>query len=181
MKKEKEYNPPTPIPERADVVIGIDPDADKSGASVLRKEKKYIETHVLEFADLIRLLMYETRKAQTAGKSCVVVIEGGWLNKGNWHLSPADTKFSAAAKGRSMGMNHQTGILTAEVCKAFDIPHVVVKPLRKIWQGKDRKITHDELASFATLSSKRENQEARDAALLAWVYAGLPIRVGRPR
>lgn len=48
--------------------------------------------------------------------------------------------------------------------------------LRKGWKGKDGKITHDELASFTGLMG-RTNQDVRDAALLAWAFAGLPIRV----
>lgn len=42
--------------------------------------------------------------------------------------------------------------------------------------GKDGKITHEELASFTGVK-ERTNQEGRDAALLAWTYAGLPIRM----
>ena len=45
-----------------------------------------------------------------------------------------------------------------------------------MWQGKDGKITQQEIASFTGITG-RNNQEERDAALLAWVYAGLPIKI----
>jgi hypothetical protein len=51
-----------------------------------------------------------------------------------------------------------------------------VKPLKKCWKGRDGKITHEELARFTGLMG-HTNQDGRDAALLAWVRAGLPIRL----
>jgi hypothetical protein len=55
--------------------------------------------------------------------------------------------------------------------------HVTLRrPLTKCWHGKDRKITQAELEAI-TGTAGRTNQEMRDAALLAWVEAGLPIRV----
>jgi hypothetical protein len=51
-----------------------------------------------------------------------------------------------------------------------------MKPLKKNWKGKDGKITHKELALFTGLTG-RTNQEARDAGLIAWIFAGLPIRI----
>ena len=43
-------------------------------------------------------------------------------------------------------------------------------------KGKDRKITAEELKAFTGVTG-RTNQEGRDAALLAWEYAGLPIKM----
>ena len=54
----------------------------------------------------------------------------------------------------------------------------LIKPLRKIWHGRDKKITHDELCQITKMINvRRTNQEERDAALLAWEHAGLPIRI----
>jgi hypothetical protein len=52
---------------------------------------------------------------------------------------------------------------------------VQVAPLRKIWGGKDYKITHDELVDVVG-PVDHTNQEGRDAALIAWVNAGLPVK-----
>lgn len=73
-------------------------------------------------------------------KKIKVVIEGGWLNKSNWHvLNRFMTAVKAAAIGRSTGMNHQTGILIVECCKHYNIPCEIIKPLKKCWKGKDGK------------------------------------------
>jgi hypothetical protein len=46
-----------------------------------------------------------------------------------------------------------------------------------VWRGKDRKITQEELAAIVGQELPRTNQEGRDAALLAWVMAGLPLKL----
>ena len=51
-----------------------------------------------------------------------------------------------------------------------------MNPLPKKWSGKDGKITKEELESF-TGPLPRCSQDERDAALLAWVHAGLPVSV----
>lgn len=156
-----------------DVFVGIDPDCDKSGVAVVHRSTRDIDVCKERFFEisehLERLLEYN-------GK-VVVVIEGGWLNQGNWHIkncriSPA----KAAAIGRHVGMNHQTGILITQMCDELQIPYKVVKPLAKHWAGPDGKIRAEELKYF-TGYNKRTNQDERDAILLAWNYAGLPIRV----
>jgi hypothetical protein len=59
--------------------------------------------------------------------------------------------------------------------KGIDVTPVA--PLKKVWRGKDRKITQEELAAIIGQELPRTNQEGRDAALLAWVMAGLPLRL----
>lgn len=49
-----------------------------------------------------------------------------------------------------------------------------------MWQGKDGKITAEELQHI-TGYDRRTNQDARDAALLAWVYGGLPLKMCKPK
>lgn len=161
---------------KPDRVIGIDPDAVKSGFASLNIKTRTFDCKTLAFADLIDRLNAECGKAECLHETMIVIIEGGWLNSGNWHLPASCSKFKAAAQGRSVGMNHQTGILIAEMCEHLHIPFEIVKPLQKIWKGRDRKITHDELAAITGIK-RRNNQEERDAALLAWWYAGLPIRI----
>lgn len=159
--------------EKYDIYIGIDPDVDKSGVAHLDADTGLLKTSALTFPQLLDYLGYVK-----ARKICsfLVVIEAGWLNKAHWHLTPYDSKASAAAKGNAAGRNHEVGRKIAECCEAWDIPYKLVKPLRKCWRGKDGKITHEELAYFTHIKG-RTNQEGRDAALLAWNEAGLPVRV----
>lgn len=166
------------------MVIGIDPDVDKSGCACLDVANRTIETATLAFPQLLDYLQFAKRIAEASGNAYVVVIEAGWLNKSNWHILPRDTKAAAAAKGNAAGRNHEVGRKIAEMCQRWQIPYELVKPLplhaggANLWQGKDGKITQEELAAFTGVTG-RTNQEGRDAALLAWTWAGLPIRTAR--
>lgn len=151
-------------------VIGIDPDCDRSGYGVVDREKREVVTlGACDFPTLFDVLGIWGREAS-------IYIEGGWLNQGNWHLLGRMSAASAAAIGRSVGRNHQTGMLIEQMARRQGYDVRVVKPLRKCWKGKDGKITAEEL-EMVTGYHGRSCQDARDAALLAWVYAGLPVRV----
>lgn len=162
--------------KKYDVVIGIDPDVDKSGIAFLMVKNRIIELESLTFADLLDYLR-ETRDFLTReGKSFVVVVEAGWLNKAHWHVGKGGSAARSAAIGNHTGRNHEVGRKIVEMCRHYGIEVVEQPPLRKMWKGKDGKITHEELQIFTGITGKT-NQEARDAALLAWEYAGLPIRI----
>ena len=161
--------------EKGTVIIGIDPDNQESGVGTVYDDRKFL-AYKMNFPALIDYI----RAMNESHKKVKVVIEGGWLNKSNWHvMSKFMTAVKAAAIGRSTGMNHQTGILIVECCKHYNIPYEIIKPLKKCWKGKDGKITQDELAYFVSAGEKlpRMNQDQRDALLLAWVCAGYPVRV----
>lgn len=64
-----------------------------------------------------------------------------------------------------------------EMAKHYGLTVDEVKPLRKCWRGREGKITHEELAQFIPGLPKRTTQDIRDAALLAWTYAGFPIKM----
>ena len=153
-------------------VIGIDPDSDRSGYGVVNVETgEVVDAGACDFPTL-----FDVMDVWRLGEKVSVYIEGGWLNNGNWHLLGRMTVARAAAIGRSVGRNHQTGMLIEQMARRQGYDVRVVKPLRKCWRGKDGKITAKELQSV-TSYAKRCNQDARDAVLLAWVYAGLPVRV----
>ena len=162
--------------KKYDVVIGIDPDVDKSGVAFLMVENRIIELENLTFADLLDYLR-EIRDVLTKeGRFFVVVVEAGWLNKAHWHVGKGGSAARAAAIGNHTGRNHEVGRKIVEMCRHYGIEVVEQPPLRKMWKGRDGKITHEELEHFTGIMGKT-NQEARDAALLAWEYAGLPIRI----
>lgn len=161
---------------KIDIIIAIDPDVEKNGVAYLNCENKNLEISTLSFPELLDYLRYVQRCAETTQKHLVVVVEAGYMNKGNWHLNPKDTKAAAAAKGNHAGRNHETARKIVEMCKHWQMEVKEVKPLEKCWKGKDRKITHEELARFTGVMG-RTNQKGRDAALLAWVYAGFSIRL----
>ena len=158
--------------------IGIDPDAEKSGVGVVKRATREVDVKQLAFASLVAFIRLQYHRAEVQGKTIMVIVEGGWLIHGNWHIPFRCSTAKAAAIGRSVGMNHQTGLLLVEILKAEGIPVQVQRPLRKMWQGADGKITSAELAEITGKEKlPRCNQEGRDALLIAWVASGLPIRV----
>ncbi len=159
-----------------DTIIAIDPDVAKSGVAELSPKHRLLEVTNLTFPQLLDYLQSRKKLSEMEHTSLVVVVEAGWLNQSNWHLNHKDSKAVAAAKGNSTGRNHETGRKIVEMCNHYGIEVVEQRPLKKCWRGKDGKITHEELSSFTGLSG-RTNQDARDAALLAWIYANLPIRL----
>lgn len=162
---------------RYDYVIGIDPDSEKSGVCRLNIEARNVELSTLEFPQLIDYVKNIQNGCSYMGLKLIVVVEAGWLNQSHWHLSRYDSKQLAASKGNAVGRNHQTGKLIVQMLKHNDIKVEEVRPLKKCWKGPDGKITHDEIAYFIPGFPKRSNQETRDAALISWNYANLPIKV----
>lgn len=157
-------------------VIGIDPDIDKSGVAFLEVGTRKLETTTLNFSDLMTYFDHVVKVREESGQSVIVVVEASWMLKSNWHLLKADSRAIAAAKGYSVGQNHQVGMLICQMAKAKGLEVMEHAPLRKCWKGKDGKITANELQQITGVFG-RTNQESRDAALLAWCFADLPLRL----
>ena len=155
-------------PSKFDNVIGIDPDKVKSGVAWLKPSTRQLELSNLSFPLLLEYLQFAKRKSEELNESLVVVVEAGWMN--------AAQGKQAEKIAKDVGANHETGRKIIEMCEHYGINVVAKAPLAKCWKGKDKKITHEELASFTGIMG-RTNQDARDAALLAWVFAGLPIKI----
>lgn len=158
------------------VILGVDPDIDKSGLAILRLESRTIEVGNYRFPELLDKIR-EVRKEVPADERFSVIVEAGWMNKGNWHVTESrNGKFSpaawAAAVGTSTGECNAVSKLLIECLQHEGIEATPKKPLRKCWKGPDRKITHAELVRECELyrvnfKDKRSNQEERDSALLA--------------
>lgn len=160
--------------ERYETYIGIDPDVERSGVGVVTRVNGVVEALGLTLPELLNYFM---RKGATAENS-LVVVEAGWLNKGNWHIGRGDSIALSASKGYHVGRNHQIGMDIIGMATFLGYKVQEIRPLRKCWKGKDRKITAEELKSF-TGYQKRTSQEMRDALLIAWECAGLPIIMKR--
>ena len=157
---------------RTDIIIAIDPDVERSGVAVLDTSARTIKAMTMTFPELMEYLSSQQGRGDT-----LVVVEAGWLNQSHWHLTAKDSARMAAAKGNAAGRNHETGRKIVEMAKHYGLTVDEAKPLRKCWRGRDGKITHEELAQFIPGLPKRTTQDIRDAALLAWTYAGFPIRM----
>jgi hypothetical protein len=153
-------------------IIGIDPDTNKSGYAFLNVAQRTLSVASLYFPEILGRIM--ATKIAVGKEPFVVVVEAGWLNSiSNYHTA-AGRRGQRIAK--NVGANHQVGKMIIEMCKNYGIAVETIKPLKKIWKGKDGKITQEEIAAFTGITG-RTNQEERDAALIAWIYAGLPIKL----
>ena len=156
-----------------DIIIGIDPDVEASGVATLIRGTKRIDATTMTLPALMDYL----RRVRNEHLTLVVgvVMEASWTTAHNFHTLPSDSKAVAAKKGYHVGRNHQIGIDIADIARHFSLDVRLQPPLRKIWKGKDRKITHEEICAITGYTAKRSNQEERDAMLLAWTSANLPI------
>lgn len=147
------------LPPAKPILIGIDPDVDKSGVASLDRTTKKVELSTLTFFQLFDYLNMNQDKIRE------VRVEASWLiKKSNWHTPTASASASEKV-AKNTGSNHEVGRKIIEMCQYLNIPYLEVKPLKKIWKSKDGKITHGELARIVPIP-KRTNQEQRDACLL---------------
>lgn len=153
------------------IYVGIDPDIERNGVAVVDSVSRSVQLYSMAFAELTEWLQQFVGSMEKT----VIVIEASWLVSHNWHFRMTDNRRKVASLGHAVGRNHQTGILLQEVAERMGLDVRLRKPLRKCWHGKDGKITHKELVAVTGITCSRSNQEERDAALLAWVDAGLPI------
>lgn len=151
--------------------IGIDPDIEKSGVAVVTGAT-LVQCETMPFPTLCEFLTYCNREIT------LVVIEASWTTSKNWHMmAHYGSTARAAALGRSVGLNHATGIHLAAMAEHMGFDVRLQPPLKKIGHGHDGKLTHEDAAYYIKGLPARTNQEERDAARLAWVAAGLPERL----
>lgn len=161
-----------------DIVVGIDPDVEKSGYVVVESASgKVITATNWDLAKLYGVLAADKEYCKTKGLKMLVVVEAAYLGSHhNWHLgggfiSPA----KAAAIGYSSGRNHETGRAIVEFCRYLEVDVIPQKPFKKCWKGPDKKITHEEITQLTKWDKKKSNQEIRDALLLAWMHTTQPM------
>ncbi len=153
-------------------IIGIDPDVEKSGVCYLYTPTKQVEVAALDFPHLLEYL-----SEFEADCNVVVVVEAGWQNEiSNYHKGIYSRSVGEKI-GLKVGRNQQVGHCIVEMCKFWKIPVIEKAPLKKMWSGTNRKITHEELSQFVSGLPSRTSCEMRDAVLLAWDYAGFPMRI----
>lgn len=130
------------------LIIGIDPDLEKSGVAILGQS---LELKNLTFSETVNLF----RSQQDQIKK--VVIEAGWLNKKS-NFRYGHSKNAGEKIAKNVGENHATGKLLAEMAKECGLAVVLVRPTRT-------KLNAEQF-NCITGWQGRTNQEQRDAALL---------------
>jgi hypothetical protein len=157
------------------IIIGIDPDVDRNGIAMLDMSTHSLQVQMLAFPNLLDFIKEKYRQFAEIDKwDFKVIIEAGWMNHGNYHIKRWQ---GIASLGVDQGRNEQVSRTIGQMMEHWGIPYEFKRPLPKCWNGKDRKITKEELEEITLQKLGRLNQEGRDAALLAWDYAGLPMRI----
>ncbi|MFX5627636.1 hypothetical protein ABTD72_05150 [Acinetobacter baumannii] len=138
--------------KEAQIIIGIDPDLEKSGVAILGND---LQLKNLTFPETVELF----RNEQDSIKK--VVIEAGWKNKkANFRVGGGHSRQVNEQIARRVGMNHATGILLAEIAQALGLAVLLVKPTKS-------KLNADEFNKITGWQG-RTNQEQRDAGMLIW-------------
>ena len=161
---------------KADYIIGIDPDTDKSGIAQVRVAGREVGIFSASFPELLDYLQRMRQKELTEGVKVMVVVEAAWKISTNWHTKRGESVRVSASKGIDQGRCAEVGRKIVECARYYGLDVVEQLPLKKIWKGPDGKITDEEIKVFIPIKG-RTNQETRDAAFLAWNEAGFPIRI----
>ena len=137
-------------------IVGIDPDIIKSGVAIwLPETQKFEKITDMSFFELLGFF-------KDNASNISVVVEAGWLDKGNRHITDKTKPRIAAKAGEHLGRNFQIGIDIVDAAMFFNIPCRIQKPLRpNIWKNSEvmfKKIT----------GVKGGNPEKRDAAMLVF-------------
>lgn len=135
------------------MILGIDPDIDKSGIACLYPTTKKITYSTLNFVPLIDFI-----KLNKSEISCVY-LEAGWLNKkSNWH---GGKNMAVAGRiGKNVGENHATAKLLQQVIEAEGVKLILTRPSSK-------KLDAETFKSITKIQT-RTNQEERDAVMLVF-------------
>lgn len=161
---------------KADYIIGIDPDTDKSGIAQVRVAGREVELFSASFPPLLEYLQGMADLQKRMGIKVLVVVEAAWKISTNWHTKRGESVRVSASKGIDQGRCAEVGRKIVECARYYGLDVKEQLPLKKIWKGRDGKITDEEIKAFIPIKG-RTNQETRDAALLAWNEAGFPIRI----
>jgi len=144
------------------ILIGIDPDVDKSGVAYIGIDCVLILDNLTFFKlyDLLSYVKNLSEKGKIIATPLKVYIEAGWLNKSNWHTSDSKSRHVNTRIGNNTGSNHEVGRKIAEMCEYLKIDYELVRPT----QSKVDAVYFKRLTKY----QKRTNQEQRDAAMLIW-------------
>jgi len=136
------------------ILIGIDPDVDKSGVAFLQGDQLKLQN--LTFFELFDLLSFYKEKEVKP----TVYVECGFLNKSNWHKKNAYSAAMNSKIGERTGANFETAKKIVEMCIYLKLPYLQIKPTAT-------KISNEYFKSITGIQT-RTNQEQRDAFMLVF-------------
>lgn len=136
------------------ILIGIDPDVDKSGVAFLQGDQLKLQN--LTFFELFDMLKFYKEKEVKP----TVYVECGFLNKSNWHKKNAYSAAMNSKIGERTGANFETAKKIVEMCIYLKLPYEQVRPSKS-------KTSNDYFKKITGIQT-RTNQEQRDAFMLVF-------------
>jgi hypothetical protein len=136
------------------ILIGIDPDVEKSGFAAIQGDQLKLSN--LTFFELFE----ELNKYKNKEVKPVVFVECGFLNKSNWHKKFGGSAAVNAKIGERTGANFETAKKIVEMCVYLGLPYEKIQPTKS-------KVSSDYLKKVTGIDA-RTNQEQRDALMLIW-------------
>lgn len=136
---------------KVQILIGIDPDTEKSGVAIINGGLQLYNMTFFELYDF--LFSFKTENVK-------VYIECGFLNGGNRHKVFGGSLALNSKIGERIGANHEIAKKICEMCEYLKIEFTQVRPTK----------TKSNSSYFKMITgyNKRTNQEQRDACLLIW-------------
>lgn len=139
------------------ILIGIDPDVDKSGVAIIHPVLGVFLFNITFFELFNRLkLLIESPEPY----DIIIYVECGFLNKSNWHrISNGNSNLNSKI-GERTGANFETAKKICEMCEYLGLEYVKVKPTKS-------KVNAETFKKFTGIET-RTNQEVRDAFMLIY-------------
>lgn len=144
------------------IKVAIDPDVRSSGIALIEKgQLKVMNMGLFQLYEWFKLYQTEIE---------IVHVEASWLISNNFTAISGTTSAKLKIANRT-GANHEIGRKIVEALELLNIKYKLVPPLKKIWKGINKKITHKELMDILQVkklgfNERQTNQEQRDAVLL---------------
>ena len=170
------------------IIIGIDPDTQGAGWACINITDRTIHLEQLTIPKIVRLLQEWRNEVDEqyldTDYSYRFVLENVWETSHNRHIVGQVNAQAIAKTGYNVGRCSMVGEILRDLITDYEFPIICQPPLRKVWKGKNGKITHEELLMVCkhhrlTLPKHKQratNQEDRDALLLAIHHIATPIK-----
>jgi deoxyribose-phosphate aldolase len=142
------------------ILIGIDPDTEKSGFAFLDKTASDLQLRNLTFFELFDKLKEVKENCFEHYFDVQVYIECGFLNGGNRHKVSEGSLSLNSKIGERIGANHEVAKKICEMCEHLGLNHTKVRPTKSK--------ANSDFFKQITGYNKKTNQEQRDACLLIW-------------
>ena len=112
------------------IIIGIDPDVDRNGIAMLDMSTHSLQVQMLTFPNLLDFIKEKYRQFAEIDKwDFKVIIEAGWMNRGNYHIQRWQ---GIASLGVDQGRNEQVSRTIGQMMEHWGHPLRVQETATKV-------------------------------------------------